>query len=208
MRMTKLAWMNVKNSFKSYLSVVISLAFTILVLYNFQNMIYSETFALLGERNREYINMLIQTISIVLACFMFFFIWYATNVFLAKRKKEIGIYIFMGLSNQKIGRLYMIETTLIGVAALLLGLLFGMITAGLFQMIMLALSDIALQVSFRLTLQPIVYTVVVFLAIYLFFVAIGYWNIVRSSVLSMISAMRQNEYVEQKKSVLMIKAVL
>lgn len=208
MRMTKLAWMNVKNSFKSYLSVVISLAFTILVLYNFQNMIYSETFALLGERNREYINMLIQTISIVLACFMFFFIWYATNVFLAKRKKEIGIYIFMGLSNQKIGRLYMIETTLMGVAALLLGLFFGMITAGLFQMIMLALSDIAIQISFRLTVQPIVYTVVVFLAIYLFFVAKGYWNIVRSSVLSMISAMRQNEYVEQKKSVLMIKAVL
>ena len=164
MRMTKLAWMNVKNSFKSYLSVVISLAFTILVLYNFQNMIYSETFALLGERNREYINMLIQTISIVLACFMFFFIWYATNVFLAKRKKEIGIYIFMGLSNQKIGRLYMIETTLMGVAALLLGLFFGMITAGLFQMIMLALSDIAIQISFRLTVQPIVYTVVVFLA--------------------------------------------
>ena len=208
MRMTKLAWMNVKNSFKSYLSVVISLAFTILVLYNFQNMIYSETFVLLGERNREYINMLIQTISIVLACFMFFFIWYATNVFLAKRKKEIGIYIFMGLSNQKIGTLYMIETFLIGVAALLLGLLFGMITAGLFQMIMLAISDIVIPISFRLTVQPIVYTVVVFLAIYLFFVVKGYWNIVRSSVLSMISAMRQNEYVEQKKSVLMIKAVL
>lgn len=208
MRMTKLALINFKSSFKSYLALVISLAFTILVLYNFQNMIYSEIFVALGERNSYLINTLIQMITIVLVCFMFFFIWYATNVFLAKRKKEIGIYIFMGLSNQKIGKLYMTETTMIGIAALVLGLLFGMITAGLFQMIILALSDIDVPVSFGLTIQPVVFTVVVFLIMYLFFVLKGYWNIVRSSVLSMISAMRQNEYVKQNRFVLIIKAVL
>lgn len=208
MRMTKLALMNFKSSFKSYLALVISLAFTILVLYNFQNMIYSEIFVVLGERNSYLINTLIQMITIVLVCFMFFFIWYATNVFLAKRKKEIGIYIFMGLSNQKIGKLYMIETTMIGIAALVSGLLFGMITAGLFQMIILALSDIDIHVSFGLTIQPVVFTVVVFLAMYLFFVMKGYWDIVRSSILSMISAMRQNEYVKQNRFVQIIKAIL
>lgn len=208
MKMTKLALMNFRSSFKSYLALVISLAFTILVLYNFQNMIYSEIFVVLGERNSQFINTLIQMITIVLVCFMFFFIWYATNVFLVKRKKEIGIYIFMGLSNQKIAELYMIETTIIGITALVLGLLFGMVTAGLFQMIIVALSDINIHVSFGLTVQPMVFTVVVFLTMYLLFVLKGYWNIVRSSVLSMISAMRQNEYVKQKRFVLIIKAIL
>ncbi len=208
MKMTKLALMNFRSSFKSYLALVISLAFTILVLYNFQNIIYSEIFVVLGEQNSYLINTLIQMISIVLVCFMFFFIWYATNVFLVKRKKEIGIYIFMGLTNQKIGKLYMLETAMIGVTALVLGLLFGMITAGLFQMIIVALSDISIQVSFGLTVQPVVFTVIVFLTMYLFFILKGYWNIVRSSVLSMISAMRQNEYVKQKRFVLMIKAIL
>ena len=167
MRITKLALMNFRNSFKSYLALVISLAFTILVLYNFQNIIYSEIFVVLGERNTQLINTLIQMISIVLVCFMFFFIWYATNVFLSKQKREIGIYIFMGLSNQKIGKLYMLETTFIGIAALGLGLLFGMITAGLFQMIMLSLSDIDISVSFALTVQPVIFTVVAFLTMYL-----------------------------------------
>ena len=44
------------------------------VLYNFQNMIYSEIFVALGEHNSHLINTLIQMISIVLICFMFFFI--------------------------------------------------------------------------------------------------------------------------------------
>lgn len=208
MRMTKLAAMNFKSNVKSYFALVISLAFTILVLYNFQNMIYSEIFVALGEYNSHLINTLIQMISIVVICFMFFFIWYATNVFLEKRKKEIGIYIFMGLSNQKIGKLYMIETTFIGIAALVFGLFWGIITAGLFQMIIVRLSNLDVQVSFVFTVQPIIFTVVAFLLIYLSFVIKGYCNIVRSSILNMISAMRQNEYVKQNECVLVIKAIV
>lgn len=208
MRMMKLAILNFKNSFKNYLSLVISLAFTILIFLNFQNIIYSDAFAILGSRNKEYIDIIIQVISIVLGCFMFFFIWYSTNVFLTKRKKEIGIYVFMGLSNQKIGKLYMIETTMIGLAALVLGIVFGILTTGLFQMILLALSDIAVDIQFRIALRPILITAGMYLLIYLIFVLKGYADIVRSSVLNMISSMRQNEYVRQKQGVLLVKAVL
>ncbi len=97
MRVLRLAFMNFRNSFRSYLSLVLSLAFTILILFNFQNLIYSGPFAVLGERNKQYIDMLVETVSVVLGCFMFFFLWYATNVFLTRRKREIGIYIFMVL---------------------------------------------------------------------------------------------------------------
>lgn len=207
MRMTKLAYMNFKSSFKSYLSLIISLAFTILVFFNFQNIIYSDTFASLGGMNKDYINMLIEAVSFVLGCFMFFFIWYATNVFLTKRKKEIGIYIFMGLSNQKIGKLYMMETAFIGFVSLAAGIVFGVITSGLFQMIMLAISDIAIEIKFKFSIKPVMITAIVFMAIYLLFVLKGYLNIVRSSVLSMISATRQNEYVKQNKLLLVIKAI-
>ncbi|MFR2767056.1 MAG: FtsX-like permease family protein [Thomasclavelia sp.] len=78
--------------------------------------------------------------SFVLGCFMLFFIWYATNVFLTKRKKEIGIYVFMGLTNQKIGKLYAIETIFLGLVALVLGVGFGIITSKLFVMITMAIS--------------------------------------------------------------------
>lgn len=208
MRMMKLACINFKSSFRSYLSLVISLAFTILVFFNFQNIIYSGSFAVLGEHNKEYVDILIRIVSFVLGCFMFFFIWYSTNVFLTRRKKDIGIYIFMGLSNDRIGKMYMIEITLIGVSALFLGMVAGVITAGLFQMILLALSEIAIDISFRFTMEPVLITAGVYLVIYLIFVIKGYVNIVRSSVLGMISAAKQNEYVRQNVVLLMVRTVL
>lgn len=208
MRMTKLAFLNFKNSFKSYLSLIVSLAFTVLVFLNFQNILYSDAFEVLGAENKRNVDILIQVISFVLGCFMFFFIWYSTNVFLTKRKKEIGTYIFMGMTNQKIGKLYMIETALIGLVALILGIVFGMITTQLFQMILLAISDITVEIRFHFVISPILITVGIYLVIYLIFVLKGYVNIVRSSVLNMISASKQNEYVRQKMGVLIIKAIL
>ena len=208
MKMAKLALLNVKNGFRNYLSLVISQAFTILVLYNFQNIIYSGAFEVLGTRNREYIEILVQMVSFVLGCFMFFFIWYSTNVFLTRRKKEIGIYVFMGLSNERIGQMYMMETLLIGLASLALGLCLGMLSAGLFQMVLLAISDLSVEIQFRPGLKPVGITAAVYLGIYLIFMVKGYLSIAKSSVISMITASKQNEAVKQSRELLAVKAIV
>ena len=89
MGMIRLAILNFKSGFKNYLSLVMSLAFTVLVFLDFQNILYSDAFEVLGTRNWEYVKLLIQTTSFVLGCFMVFFIWYSVSVFLRQRKKEI-----------------------------------------------------------------------------------------------------------------------
>ena len=154
MSMFKLAFMNFKNSMRNYLSLIFSLAFTVLVLYNFQNLISSGVLDRLGIHNAEYVEMILQIITFVLGCFMFFFVWYSTNVFLTKRKKEIGIYIFTGLTNERIGKLYVIETLLIGGLALTLGLVFGILTTRLFQMMISSLSDLSIQIGFHISFAP------------------------------------------------------
>lgn len=208
MSIGRLAFQNFRKSFHNYFSMILSLAFTVLILFNFVNLTFAETFQALGEQNKEYIDIIIRVISFVLVCFMFFFIWYATNVFLTKRKKEIGIYVFMGLTNRKIGKLYMLETILTGAAALVLGIGAGVVTTQLFQMILLRLSDVAIELSFRFTWQPVVITTVIYMLVYTIFVLKGYGNIVKSSVLEMISAARQNEYVKTNSLLLLVKAVL
>lgn len=208
MRMFRLAFINFRNSFKSYLSLVLSLSFTILILFHFQNIVYSAPFAVLGEHNKEYIDMLVQAVSVVLGCFMFFFLWYATNVFLTRRKREIGIYIFMGMSNRRIAGLYMIEISLVGITALAMGTGLGVLSGGLFQMIMGAVSELAVDVQFGVSWKAVKVTAVSFLAMYLFFAVKGFWNITHSSVLGLISAARQNEYVRVPGAVLSAKAAL
>lgn len=208
MKMMKLAFQNFKVSFKNYLSLIISLAFTILVLFNFLNLIDSGILNGLGESNARNIEIVIQVMSFVLGCFMLFFIWYATNVFLTKRKKEIGIYVFMGLTNQKIGKLYAIETIFLGLVALVLGVGFGIITSKLFVMITMAISKISVDISFHFSITPVLITAIIFIIIYAIFVLKGYISIVRSSVLQMVAANRQNEYVQAKTWLLVIKTIL
>lgn len=204
----RLAFNNFKKSFRNYFSMILSLSFTIMILYNFVNLTYTETFKALGEHNKNYIDIIIRVVSFVLVCFMFFFIWYATNVFLTKRKKEIGIYVFMGLTNRKIAKIYAMETIITGIAALVLGILCGVISTKLFQIILLAISDISMDISFRFDIKPVLLTAGLYGVIYAVFVVKGYVNIVRSSVLEMISAIRQNEYVRTNKWILFGKAVL
>ncbi len=208
MSMLKLAFQNFKSSFKSYLSLIISLSFTTIILSNFINLVSSGILDQLGETQARNIEISIQILSFVIACFMLFFIWYSTNVFLTKRKKEIGIYVFMGLSNQKIGKLYMIETALIGLVSLILGIGFGFLTSQLFTMILMKLSDIAVVITFHFTLDSVLITSIIFILIYVIFVIKGYINIVRSSVLDMVSANKQNEYVKQNHIFLIIKSIL
>lgn len=208
MSMTRLALQNLKTSARNYLSLVVSLAFTILIFFNFQCVVDSDAFDVLGEKNRQNMNICIQVITVVLICFMIFFIWYSTNVFLTRRKREIGIYVFMGLTNQKIGQLYMVETSLIGLSALGLGLGVGMLTGQLFQMVLVRLSDIAVEIRFHLSFGPVWRVAAMYLPIYLVFVVKGYVNIVRSSVLELVSASRKNEFVRQSTGFLAVKAVL
>lgn len=203
----KLVFNNFRKSFQNYFSMILSLSFTIMILYNFVNLIYTETFKALGEHNKNYIDIIIKVVSFVLICFMFFFIWYATNVFLTKRKKEIGIFVFMGLTNRKIAKIYTMETVLIGIVALVLGIVCGVLSTWLFQVILLAISDISIDISFSFTWKPVWLTAIVYAVIYLIFVIKGYVNIVRSSVLEMIQAVRQNEYVRTSRWTLIAKAV-
>ena len=51
MGMIRLAILNFKSGFKNYLSLVMSLAFTVLVFLDFQNILYSDAFEVLGTRN-------------------------------------------------------------------------------------------------------------------------------------------------------------
>lgn len=204
----RLAFNNFKKSFRNYFSMILSLSFTIMILYNFVNLTYTETFKAFGEQNKNYIDIIIQVVSFVLICFMFFFIWYATNVFLTKRKKEIGIYVFAGLTNRKIGKIYAIETIITGVAALVLGILCGVVSTQLFQLLLFKISDISIDISFRFVWKPVLLTAGIYAVIYMIFVIKGYVNIVRSSVLEMISAIRQNEYVKTNNWILFGKAVL
>lgn len=208
MSLFKLAYSNFRRSVENYVALIISLSFSIFTFFNFQNIVFSNAMDILKEQNSEYITIIIQVISIVLIVFVFFFIWYATNVFLAQRKKDIGIFTFMGLDNGMIGKMYVIEVGMIEILSLIIGLGSGIIFSKLFTMILLRISDISIDVSFNFSIVPVIMTVVLFTSIFIIMVIKGYISIVRSSVLDMLSAAKHNELKIEKGFWSLLKVII
>ncbi|MDU3549548.1 MAG: ABC transporter permease, partial [Clostridium sp.] len=96
MSVFNIAYNNFKNNIKVYTMFFISMIFSVVILSNFLIMMDGEAMKVLGDMNEEYSKLILQVITVILVIFMFFFIWYASNIFLRNRKKEIGIYAFMG----------------------------------------------------------------------------------------------------------------
>lgn len=203
-----LACSNFKRSIKEYASLIISLAFSVFIFFNFQSVVFSDSMDVLENFNKDYIDMITQAASFVFGVFLLFFIWYATNVFLAQRKREIGIYTFMGLDNTRIGKMYAMEAALIGLFSLGAGLATGIMFSKLFQMLLLRISDISVDIRFSFSLPPLFITSVVFGIIYGIMIIKGYVSIVRSSVLNMLSEAKKQEMKKENIFLTLVKVIL
>ena len=102
MSVLRIAYNNFKNNIKIYTMFFISMIFSVVILSNFMILLKGNTLDYLGKMNKEYSKMTLQILIIMLTLFMLFFIWYSSNIFLKNRKKEIGIYTFMGLILQNL----------------------------------------------------------------------------------------------------------
>ena len=208
MSLFSLAVSNFKRSVREFAMLVLSLSFSVFIFFNFQNVIYSRAMDVLLEFRKDLIDSVIEAASIVFVVFLFFFVWYAANVFLNQRKKEIGIYIFMGLDNKRISKMYALESAMVGMSALFSGILLGLLFSKLFQMLLLKLSEISVDVEFSFSLPPVLNTAGMFVIIYGLMILKGCWTLKNSSVLNLLSGAKQKEIRKENKILTVLRVGL
>ena len=193
MSVFSIAFNNFKNNIKTYSMFFISMIFSVVILSNFLILMNGEALKVLGEANATYAKMILQMISIILGLFMIFFIWYVSNVFLKNRKKEIGLFTFMGVDLKTIGKIYFTEMMLIGISASIIGMGVGALFSKFFQMIVFAVAGFNIDVKFAITANSMVSTFIIFMAIFLLMSIKGFLNISRSKVIELLNDSRKTE---------------
>ena len=186
MSVLRIAYNNFKNNIKIYTMFFISMIFSVVILSNFMILLKGNTLDYLGKMNKEYSKMTLQILIVMLTLFMLFFIWYSSNIFLKNRKKEIGIYTFMGLDSFTVGRIYFTEMMLIGLSSCAIGTGIGVLFSKFFQMIVFKMADFNIDIKFNITADSIMYTVATFLIIFIIMALKGFINILRSSVIDLL----------------------
>lgn len=195
MQILRLSIANFKRNIRFYLSYILSLSFCAFILYDFLALMDSGLLEIMGKKNQEFSDMILISMIVVLLFFVFCFIWYATNVFLNLRKKEMGTFIFMGLDQREISRMYTLEMLLAALSALLLGICAGAVFFKLFAMLFFQLSGMEADISMRFSFGSALQCAAAFLILYLLLAIKGYLSIVKTSIRDMLEATRQREVV-------------
>ncbi|NMS90685.1 ABC transporter permease [Clostridioides difficile] len=190
-----IAYNNFKSNIRTYLAFFISMVFSVVVLTNFELLRYGDAINVLQGENKKFTLSVLIAVIMILSVFLFFFIWYATNIFFKNRSKEIGILSFMGLDLYTIGRIYFVENMLIGVSSCITGIIIGIITSRFFQVVIIKLSGFDIKVSNGLSMEAILYTTLIFISIFMVMAIKGFITICRSSVINLINTSKKQEKI-------------
>ncbi|MBY0097828.1 ABC transporter permease [Mesobacillus maritimus] len=200
---SKIAISNVKRSFRDYSIYFLTLTLGVCIFYSFNSI---ESQNLLSKMNKDAdfiltINLLMAGTSIFVSFVLGGLIIYANNFLIKKRKKELGIYMTLGMSKRKISKILIVETLLIGVLSLVVGIVLGIIVSqGLSILVANILSVDLNKYKFIISLSAIMKSVVYFGIIYLLVMIFNQFTISKYKLIDMLNASKKNEVVKLKNS--------
>lgn len=200
MNLFKLSMMNLKQNLKNYGMYIFSMIFSITVFYNFISLILSDQIRALSQL--QTVAMTASMCAVVLVLFFIFFISYSSSFFIEQRKKEFGIYTFMGVENNKIALLFAVEGLITGIIALIVGIFLGILVNKLFLMGIVKVAKIDAVMKFEVSSLAIIQTSLVFLSILIFVFIKEYITLIKTDITKLINAKNTYQVENAKGSTL------
>lgn len=204
----KLSVSNIKKSFKDYAIYFVTLILGVCIFYIF-NSIDSQTAMLaISERQDEIIELLVQLLSYVsvfVSCILGFLIIYASRFLIKKRKKEFGIYMILGMSKRKISLLLLIETFLIGLISLAIGLLVGIALSQITSIFIANLFEADMtKFTFSFSKDATIKTMLYFGIIYFIVMIFNTIIISKNKLINLLQASKKQEIIKIKNPIVCI----
>ncbi len=202
---SKIAINNVKKSFKDYSIYFLTIAFAVCIFYSFNSIEAQKAVLDMNKSQAEYmivVTTLISYVSVFVSFILGGLILYANNFLIKKRKKELGIYMTLGMSKSKISKILLGETLVVGILSLVAGLLLGLMlsqglslfTAKLFEVDM---TEFKFIISFGAIGKTILYFAIIFGVLMIFNTTI----VSRYKLIDMLNAGRKNEEIKIKNPI-------
>jgi len=168
---------NVRKSFKDYGVYFLTIVIGVAMFYVF-NSIESQS-AMMELTENEHgmlfgLNVVMSYLTAFISVIFGFLILYANAFLIRRRKKELGIYMTLGMKKGKISRILICETTIVGLISLIVGLLVGVFASQGIALLTAKLYGFSLKSGFAFVFsvsalwKSIIYFGVAFLIVMLF----------------------------------------
>ena len=198
----KLAFKNIKKSVSDYAIYFFTLVLGVAIFYVF-NAIDSQTAMMkVSESTRDIIDLMLNMlsgVSVFVSCVLGFLIIYASRFLMKRRNKEFGIYMTLGMSKGKISKILVVETFLIGLLSLVVGLVLGCALSQVMSVIVANMFEADLtEFTFVISTNAIVKTIIYFGIMYLLVMIFNTISVSRCKLIDLINANKKTETIKLK----------
>ena len=211
MKFSKLAFRNVKKSYKDYFVYFMTLMFSVCLFYTFNSFSAQEQILNLNASQStvlqtvgQFMNILSVFVAIVLA----FLILYANNFLIRRRKQEFGVYMLLGMPKRDISKILVYETMAVGVLSLLSGLLLGILCSWLLGLFSAGMLQVAVSFHFIFSLSSAVSTIVSFTVIFIVIMLLNTRVIAKVKLIDLLQAKKKMETTRMRSSWISVLVLL
>lgn len=202
MKLFSLALRNIKKSIKDYSIYFITLVIAVAIFYIFNSIDSQTAMMSISKSTMEIVQSLVDVlsyISVFVSIVLGFLIVYANNFLIKRRKKEIGIYLTLGMSKVKVSTILVLETIIVGVISLVIGLLLGI---GLSQLVSIFTAKLfeadMTKFAFVFSSGALLSAIINFGFIYIIVMFFNIITLNRFKLIDLLYANRKNEKVKIK----------
>ena len=204
----KLSINNMKKSFKDYGIYFLTLVLGVAIFYMFNSLDSQQAMLQVSQSTKEIIKLMIDLlgmVSVFVAVILGLLLVYANNFLINRRKKEFGIYMTLGMGRRQISKIILLETVLVGILSLTVGIIVG-IFASQFMSILVAklfASDLS-KFEFIFSKDACIKTCIYFAIMYVAVMIFNTITISRYKLINLLTAAKKNEEIKLKNPIISI----
>ncbi len=204
----KLSLRNMKKSFKDYAIYFLTLVLGVAIFYMFNSLDSQQAMLQVSSSTRDMIRLLVDLLgmmSVFIAIILGFLIVYANNFLVNRRKREFGIYMTLGMGRRQISGIILLETILIGILSLAVGIFIGVFASQFMSILVAKLFEADMsEFTFVFSKDACIKTCIYFAVMYLAVIVFNTLTISRYKLINLITAIRKNEKVKIKNPIISI----
>ncbi|MGG7097129.1 FtsX-like permease family protein [Clostridium sardiniense] len=206
MNQTKLAINNVRKSFKDYTIYFLTLTFAVCIFYAFNSIGSQSAMMEINSSKKDSLQIISQVISYISVFVSFILgglIIYANNFLIKRRKKELGLYMSLGMGKGRISKLLVCEELIIGIFSLIAGLVVGVVASQGLSIITAKLFSIGLsKYKFVFSSEAMIKTIIYFGIIFVLVMIFNTFAISKYKLIDLLNAHKKNQEIKIKNPVI------
>ena len=198
----KLSLKNISKSIKDYAIYFFTLILGVAIFYVFNAIDDQSVMMKVSSTTAEIIKLMtnvLSGVSVFVSIILAFLIVYASRFLIKRRNKEFGVYLTLGMSKKKISLILFIETLIIGIVSLVVGLGIGFLLSQLMSILVANMFEADLtRFQFVFSKNACIKTLIYFSIMYFVVMIFNTINISKCKLIDLMHSNKKSEKIKLK----------